>query len=104
MKERIMNVRKIRKVLADSVISFYDSDGTMQTFRTHGNVRNVAGAVKVLMKAGIVNVLIDDIKVNKHVYLMDVETFIKNAECVPSDSADSGNDNVDDDAIDDGEF
>lgn len=97
-------MRKIRKEIANSVISFYDSSGTIQKFRTAGNVRTTARAVKVLMKAGIVNVLVDDITVEKSVYLMDVETFIKNAELVSSDSADADIDNVDDDVIDNGEF
>lgn len=73
-------MRKIRKVIADSTISYYDRDGVAQTFHTTGNVRTVEMAVKVLMDAGIVNVLIDDITVDKTVYVMDVETFIEHAE------------------------
>lgn len=84
-------MRKIRKVIADSTISYYDRDGVVQTFHTTGNVRNVEMAVKVLMDAGIVNVLIDDITVDKTVYVMDVETFIEHAERV-----DNGNDNDND--------
>lgn len=87
-------MRKIRKVIADSTISYYDRDGVAQTFRTNGNVRNVEMAVKVLMDAGIVNVLVDDITVNKTVYVMDVETFIEHAERVDNDN---GNDNDNDD-------
>lgn len=75
-------MRKIRKVIADSTIKYYDSDGVEQTFHTNGNVRNVEMAVKVLMDAGVVNVLVDDITVNKTVYVMDVETFIEHAERV----------------------
>lgn len=78
-------MRKIRKVIADSTISYYDRDGVIQTFHTTGNVRTVEMAVKVLMDAGIVNVLIDDITVNKTVYVMDVETFIEHAERVATD-------------------
>lgn len=92
-------MRKIRKVIADSTISYYDRDGVMQTFHTTGNVRNVEAAVKVLMDAGIVNVLVDDIKVNKTMYVMDVETFIEHAERVATDVSgididnnDNGND------------
>lgn len=88
-------MRKIRKVIADSTISYYDRDGVQQTFHTNGNVRNVEIAVKVLMDAGIVNVLVDDITVNKTMYVMDVDTFIEHAERVATDvtGSDSDNDN-----------
>lgn len=93
-------MRKIRKVIADSTISYYDRDGVAQTFHTTGNVRTVEMAVKVLMDAGIVNVLIDDITVDKTVYVMDVETFIEHAEHaervavnVTGPDVDSDNDN-----------
>lgn len=91
-------MRKIRKVIADSTISYYDRDGVTQTFHTTGNVRTVEMAVKVLMDAGIVNVLVDDITVNKTVYVMDVETFIEHAECVAGDvtGTDTDNDNDND--------
>lgn len=88
-------MRKIRKVIADSTISYYDRDGVAQTFHTTGNVCNVEKAVKVLMDAGIVNVLVDDITINKTVYVMDVETFIEHAERVDNDN-DNDNDNDDD--------
>lgn len=92
-------MRKIRKVIADSTISYYDRDGVAQTFHTTGNVRNVEMAVKVLMDADIVNVLIDDITVDKTVYVMDVETFIEHAERVADDvtgsDVDNDNDNND---------
>lgn len=88
-------MRKIRKVIADSTISYYDRDGVAQTFHTTGNVRNVEMAVKALMDAGIVNVLIDDITVDKTVYVMDVDTFIEHAERVAGDvtGPDVDNDN-----------
>lgn len=90
-------MRKIRKVIADSTISYYDRDGVVQTFHTNGNVRNVEMAVKVLMDAGIVNVLVDDITVDKNVYVMDVDTFIEHAERVAVDvtgpDVDNDNDN-----------
>lgn len=89
-------MRKIRKVIADSTISYYDRGGVAQTFHTTGNVRTVEMAVKMLMDAGIVNVLIDDITVNKTVYVMDVETFIEHAERVATDVAGSDNDNDND--------
>lgn len=87
-------MRKIRKVIADSTISYYDRDGVAQTFHTTGNVRNVEMAVKVLMDAGIVNVLVDDITVDKTMYVMDIETFIEHAERVDNDN-DNDNDNED---------
>lgn len=88
-------MRKIRKVIADSTINYYDRDGVEQTFHTTGNVRNVEMAIHVLMDAGIVNVLVDDITVNKTVYVMDVETFIEHAERVATDVSgiDDDNDN-----------
>lgn len=90
-------MRKIRKVIADSIISYYDRDGVAQKFHTTGNVRTVEMAVKALMDAGIVNVLVDDIMVNKTVYVMDVETFIEHAErvvdYVPGLAVDNDNDN-----------
>lgn len=93
-------MRKIRKVIADSTITYYDRDGVEQTFHTIGNVRNVEMAVKTLMDVGIVNVLIDDITVNKIVYVMDVNTFIEHAERVAVDvtgpDVDNDNDNDND--------
>lgn len=90
-------MRKIRKVIADSTISYYDQDGVAQTFHTTGNVRNVEMAIKALMDAGIVNVLVDDITVDKTVYVMDVDTFIEHAERVAVDvtapDVDNDNDN-----------
>lgn len=86
-------MRKIRKVIADSTINYYDRDGVAQTFHTTGNVRTVGMAVKTLMDAGIVNVLVDDITVNKTVYVMDVETFIEHAERIATDVTDGDVDN-----------
>lgn len=89
-------MRKIRKVIADSTINYYDSDGVERTFRTTGNVRNFEMALKVLMAAGIVNVLVDDITVDKTVYVMDVDTFIEHAERVATDVSGTGIDNDND--------
>lgn len=97
-------MRKIRKVIADSIINYYDRDGVAQTFHTTGNVRTVEMAVKALMDAGIVNVLIDDITVNKTVYVMDVETFIEHAERVATDVTGTDTDNDDNDNDNDIEF
>ena len=92
-------MRKIRKVIADSDISYYARNGEIQTFHTIGDIHTVEKAVKVLMDAGIVNVLIDDITVHKATYAMDVDVFIAHAECigiehgVPSNDNDTDNDN-----------
>ena len=87
-------MRKIRKVIADSIISYYDRDGVAQTFQITGNIRNVETAVKVLMDAGIVNVLVDDITVHKTVYVMDVETFIAHAERIDDNDNDNDNEEI----------
>lgn len=87
-------MRKIRKVIADSTIYYYDRDGVAQTFHTNRNVRNVEMAVKVLMDAGIVNILVDDITVNKNTYAMDVDTFIEHAERVATDVNGFDNDEI----------
>lgn len=90
-------MRKICKVIADSDISYYDRNGEMKIFHTTGNIRTVENAVKVLMDAGIVNVLIDDITVHKTKYTMDVDTFIANAERIVTDTDnDTNNDNDND--------
>lgn len=86
-------MRKIRKVIADSDISYYDRNGELKTFHTIGNIRTVEQAITALMDAGIVNVLIDDITVHKTTYAMDVDTFIAHAECIGTDHGVSPNDN-----------
>lgn len=88
-------MRKIRKVIADSDISYYDRNGELKTFHTIGNIRTVEKAVKTLMDAGIVNVLIDDVTVHKITYAMDVATFVEHAERIVTD------DDTDDDADND---
>ena len=85
-------MRKIRKVIADSDISYYDRNGELKTFHAIGNIHTVEKAVKALMDADIVNVLIDDITVHKTTYAMDVDTFIAHAETVATDT-DNDNDN-----------
>lgn len=86
-------MRKICKVIADSDISYYDRNGEMQIFHSTGNIRTVENAIKVLMDAGIVNVLIDDITVHKTKYAMDVDTFIAHAERIVTEHGVSPNDN-----------
>lgn len=94
-------MRKIRKVIADSDISYYNRNGEMQMFHAIGNIRTVEKAVKALMDAGIVNVLIDDITVHKTTYAMDVDTFIAHAERVVTEHDVSPNDDDTDDDTDD---
>ena len=87
-------MRKIRKTLAKSAISYYDRDGVLQTLTTLGNVRTVEQAVKVLMKHDIYNVLVDGIKVERQTYVMDAERFFELA--VPTaidDNETNDNDN-----------
>lgn len=86
-------MRKIRKVIADSDIIYYDRNGELKTFHTIGNIRTVDKAVKALMDAGIVNVLVDDITVHKTTYAMDVDTFIEHAERVVTEHGVTPNDN-----------
>lgn len=89
-------MRKIRKTLAKSAISYYDRDGVLQTLTTPSNVRTVEQAVKVLMKHDIYNVLVDDIKVERQTYAMDAERFFELAVPVPTDETetdDNDNDN-----------
>lgn len=88
-------MRKICKVIADSDISYYDRNGELKTLHTIENIRTVEKAVKTLMDAGIVNVLIDDITVHKTKYAMDVDTFIEHAERIATDT-DNDNDNGND--------
>ncbi len=86
-------MRKIRKILAKSAITYYDRDGVLQTLTTPGNVRTVEQAVKVLMKHDIYNVLVDDIKVERQTYAMDAERFFELAEPVVTDDETDDNDN-----------
>lgn len=98
-------MRKIRKVIADSDISYYDRNGELETFHTIGNIRTVEKAVKALMDAGIVNVLIDDITVHKTTYAMDVDTFMAHAERVVTEPGVTPDDNdTDNDNDDEAEF
>lgn len=97
-------MRKIRKVIAVSDISYYDRNGEMQTFHTTGNIHTVEKAVKTLMDAGIVNVLIDDITVHKTTYAMDVDTFITNAERIVTDTDTDTDTDIDNDNDNESEF
>lgn len=89
-------MRKIRKTLAKSAISYYDRDGVLQTLTTPGNVRTVEQAVKMLMKHDIYNVLVDDIKVERQTYAMDAERFFELAEPVSTDDNETDDNETDD--------
>lgn len=78
-------MRKIKKTLSVSEISYYDRDGVVQSVTVNSNVRTVEQAIKELMKCGLYNVLVDDIKVRKYTYAMDAEQFIENAVLVDTD-------------------
>lgn len=78
-------MRKIKKTLSVSEISYYDCDGVMQSVTVNSNVRTVEQAVKALMNRGLYNVLVDDIKVRKYTYAMDAEQFFENAVLVDTE-------------------
>ena len=87
-------MRKIRKTLPVSEISYYNRDGELQNVTVNSNVRNVEQAVKALMKRGLYNVLVDDVKVRKYTYAMDAEQFFANAVLVDTDDdTEAENDN-----------
>lgn len=79
-------MRKIKKTLPVSEISYYNCDGVMQSVTVNSNVRTVEQAIKELMKRGLYNVLVDDVKVRKHTYVMDAEQFFENAVLVDPDN------------------
>lgn len=79
-------MRKIKKTLSVSEISYYDRDGALQSVTVNSNVCTVEQAVKALMKRGLYNVLVDDIKVRKYTYAMDAEQFFENAVLVDTDN------------------
>jgi hypothetical protein len=75
-------MRKIKKTLSVSEISYYDSDGVAQSVTVNSNVRTVEQAIKELMKRGLYNMIVGDIKVRKYTYAMDAEQFFENAVLV----------------------
>lgn len=72
-------MRNIKKTHASSTIAYIDRDGERQSIVIDGNIRTAEQAVKALMKVGLYNVLVDDIKVAKTVYEMPSETFFQYA-------------------------
>lgn len=72
-------MRNIKKTHASSTVTYVDRDGERQSIIIDGNIRTAEQAVKALMKFGLYNVLVDDIKVDKTVYEMPAETFFRYA-------------------------
>ena len=79
-------MKKIKKILSVSEISYYNRDGVLQSVTVNSNVHTVEQAVKALMKRGLCNVLVDDIKVRKYTYVMDAERFFENAVLVDAEA------------------
>lgn len=84
-------MRNIKKTHASSTVTYIDRDGNQQSIIIDGNIRTAEQAVKALMKCGLYNVLVDDIKVEKTVYEMPAEMFFQYA--TPINDNGNGNDN-----------
>lgn len=89
-------MRNIKKTRASSTVTYIDRDGARQFIIIDGNIRTAEQAVKALMKVGLYNVLVDDIKVAKTVYEMPAEKFFQLATPVNDNDSDSDNDNDND--------
>lgn len=86
-------MKNIKKTRASSTVTYIDRDGNHQ-YIIDGNIRTAEQAVKALMKVGLYNVLVDDIKVAKTVYEMPAETFFQHATPINDNDNDNDNDNV----------
>lgn len=86
-------MRNIKKARASSTVTYIDRDGVQQSIIIDGNIRTAEQAVKALLKVGLYNVLVDDIKVAKTVYEMPAETFFQHATPVNDNDSDNDNDN-----------
>lgn len=86
-------MRNIKKTHASSTVTYIDRDGDQQSIIIDGNIRTAEQAVKALMKVGLYNVLVDDIKVTKTVYEMPAEKFFQHATPVNDNDSDNDNDN-----------
>lgn len=86
-------MRNIKKTRASSTVTYIDRDGDQQSIIIDGNIRTTEQAVKALMKVGLYNVLVDDIKVAKTVYEMPAEKFFQHATSVNDNDSDNDNDN-----------
>lgn len=82
-------MRNIKKTRASSTVTYIDRDGNHQSIIIDGNIRTAEQAVKALMKVGLYNVLVDDIKVKKTVYEMPADMFFQYG----TPNNDNGNDN-----------
>lgn len=86
-------MRNIKKTRATSTVTYIDRDGKQQYIIIDGNIRTAEQAVKALMKVGLYNVLVDDIKVKKTVYEMPAEMFFRHATPINGNDNDNDNDN-----------
>lgn len=89
-------MRNIKKTRASSTVTYIDRDGNQHYIIIDGNIRTAEQAVKALMKAGLYNVLVNDIKVKKTVYEMPAEMFFRHATPINDNGNDNGNDNDND--------
>lgn len=89
-------MRNIKKTHASSTVTYIDRDGEQRSIIIDGNIRTAEQAVKALMKVGLYNVLVDDIKVKKTVYEMPAEVFFRHAVPINDNGNDNGNDNDND--------
>lgn len=86
-------MRNIKKTRASSTVTYIDRDGNQQSIIIDGNIRTAEQAVKALMKVGLYNVLVDDIKVTKTVYEMPAEMFFQYGSPINDNDNDNDNDN-----------
>jgi hypothetical protein len=76
-------MRAIRKTVTNSIISYYNRDGAIDTFTVKGiAIRSIDRAIAVLLRNGISNILVDDIKYERTSYVMDANFFIEHAKVV----------------------
>lgn len=76
-------MRAIRKTVTNSIISYYNRDGAIETFTVKGiAIRSIDRAIAVLLRNGISNVLVDAIKYERTSYVMDANFFIEHAKVV----------------------
>lgn len=76
-------MRAIRKTVTNSIISYYNRDGAIETFTVKGiAIRSIDRAIAVLLRNGISNVFVDDIKYERTSYVMDANFFIEHAKVV----------------------
>lgn len=86
-------MRNIKKTRATSTVAYVDRDGNQQSIIIDGNIRTAEQAVKALMKVGLYNVLVDDIKVKKTVYEMPADMFFQYGAPINDNGNDNDNDN-----------